>query len=173
MAILPAMSLRIGHRGDRWIELGAWHAVVGEALRFYDAMGAMLFLRERIQPNDIRTLRALLTAESALTRRLDDAAVLRLVSHRLHARKLKAVAWYERSYGFVERPVVWQLPRAELPAAPLREAAPDLADLYLSAPAAGPLMPGDWNAEAQAHTLREAALDGTPLCEICQRSPRS
>lgn len=161
------MSVRIGHRGDRWIELGAWHAVAGEALRFGDEAGAHRFLREQLQTCDLRTLRGLLTRDHALLRGHDDAVVLRLVAQRLHTRALKAVAWHA-PHDSVDRvaAAVWQPARVELPAAQPRESAP------VEAPRAAPasLMPADWDAEAQALTLRAAAERGTPFCEICQRA---
>jgi hypothetical protein len=167
------MSIRIGHRGDRWIELGAWHAVVGDALRFCDAAGALLFLRQRIQPEDLRRLRALLTDRDVVLQRLDEAVLLQLVSQRLHAGTLKAVAWYDRIYSFTEPVAAWQPPRIELPAPAPRESAPfrESSELSRVAPAPAPLMPGDVDAQAQASALREAASDGTPFCEICQRTP--
>lgn len=162
------MGVRIGHRGDRWIELGAWFAVTGEALRFCDATGALLFLRERITPGDLRTLRALLTHENALTGRLDDAAVLRLVAHRLCARTLKATLWHERRYSFVERAALWQPARVELPAPAPRVAEPS-AELQAAVPEKAETLPADVDAAAQAETLRTAARTGAPFCEICRK----
>ncbi len=159
------MGVRIGHRGDRWIELSAWHATTGAALRFSDITGALLFLRERIGPDDVRTLRALLTHDNATTGRLDDAAVMRLVAHRLCARTLKAVVWHERRDSFVERRAAWQPARVELPAAEPRIAQPQ--GEFEIAPTA---LPDDLDPAAQASTLREAARSGVPFCEICQRS---
>jgi len=164
------MSVRIGHRGDRWIELGAWHDVRGEALRFADLAAALLFLRERVTAGDPRTLRALLTRDSAVTPRLDDAALLRLVARRLHAGTLKAVVWHERRYSLVDQTPLWQPPRVVLPAAEPRVAAP--APVEEPPPLApAPAMPDDWDAAAQAATLRAAARDGAPFCEVCRRPP--
>lgn len=162
------MGVRIGHRGDRWIELGAWHAVDGEALRFSDEAGALRFLREQLQTCDLRTLRDLLTRDHALLRGHDDAVVLRLVSQRLHTRTLKAVAWHAPHASVDRIAAVWQPARVELPAAQPRESAP--VEAPRAAPAAASLMPADWDAEAQALTLRAAAEHGTPFCEICQRA---
>lgn len=165
------MGVRIGHRGDRWVELGAWHAVSGEALRFCDLTGALLFLREQVAPPDLRALRGLLTRDDAMVRRLDDAVVLRLVAHRLHQRTLKAVAWHERRYGFVETLAVYSPPRIELPAPTLRESALVADPPAIAPPRPSPAAPRDEEAEAQAFTLREAARSGAPFCEICERSP--
>lgn len=167
------MSVRIGHRGDRWIELGPWHdhgmTGVGEVLRFHDADGALRFLREQVDAGDLRTLRALLNHEHPLLRGQADAVVLRLISQRLCTRALRAVARHEPRETVVERASVWQPARVELPAPEIRESAP--AEESRSQPAAA--MPADWDAEAQAHTLRAAAELGTPFCEICQRAARS
>jgi hypothetical protein len=166
------MSVRIGHRGDHWIELGARHIVHGEALRFLDVSGALLFLREHITAGDLRTLRALLTRDNAMTPRLDDAALLRSVAHRLHAGALKAVVWHERRDTFVEQAPHWQPPRLVLPAAEPRVAAPAPVDEPPPhAPAPPPVMPRDWDAAAQAATLRAAARDGSPFCEVCRPPP--
>lgn len=164
------MSVRIGHRGDRWVELGAWHAVGGEALRFCDSGGALLFLREQVTPLDLRALRRLLTAEDAMTPRLDDAVVLRLVAHRLQLRTLKAVAGQERRRSFVGRKPVWTPPRIELPAPAPRESAPVVELPAVESPPTVAPTPGV-AADAQALTLREAAREGTPFCEICEPKP--
>ncbi len=160
------MSVRIGHRGDRWFELGDWHALAGEALRFEDDARALLFLRRQAEAGDVRRLRALLTRDNAMTQRLDDAVVLRLVAHRLHVRTLKAVAWFDRRFSFVATPALVQAPRVEIPAAaprsPLQfEARPE------PAPAA-PTAPAFEQPLAQAQALRAAARTGVPFCAVCQ-----
>lgn len=163
------MNVRIGHRGDRWVELGAWHAVTGEARRFCDATGALLFLRERMTAGDIRALRGLLTRVSAASRPLDDAALLRLVAHCLHSRTLKAVVWHERRYGVTQQIEAWQAPRVELPAPAPRESAP-VPELPIAPPPPRPApVPELSDGEAQAIALRKAARSGVACCEICQQ----
>ena len=165
------MNVRIGHRGDRWVELGAWHAVTGEAHRFCDATGALLFLRERMTPGDIRALRGLLTRVTATNRPLDDAALLRLVAHCLHSRTLKAVVWHERRYGVALKIETWQPARVELPAPAPRESAP-VDELPIAPPPPAPVpVPELSDGEAQAIALRKAARDGVPFCEECQSTP--
>ena len=159
------MSVRIGHRGDRWFELGAWHALAGEALRFEDSARALLFLREQAEAGDIRRLRALLTRDNAMTQRLDDAVVLRLVAHRLHTRTLKAVAWHDRRFSFVDATLQWQPTRVEVPAAPPRSPLE-----FTAAPEPPPPAPPTSfeQPQAQAQALRAAASAGAPFCAVCQ-----
>ncbi len=165
------MNVRIGHRGDRWVELGAWHAVMGEARRFCDASGALLFLRARMTAGDLRALRGLLTRVNAVNRPLDDAALLRLVAHCLHSRTLKAVVWHERRDDVAQQIEAWQPPRVELPAPAPRESAP-VEELPIAPPPPRPApAPALSDGEAQAIALRKAARDGVACCEICQRVP--
>jgi hypothetical protein len=159
--MLAAMSVRIGVRGGRWIEVAPRHPG-GEVLRFDDVAHALRFLREGIGPGDVRALRGLLADESG-TSRLDDPAVLRLVAGRLVARRLAAVIGQEWGPGFVAERIEGVLPKVVLPAPAPRVSAIDeeVAEVARERPEA-------WEPVAQAWTLVAAARDGTPFCEICE-----
>jgi hypothetical protein len=160
--MLTTMSVRIGRRGGRWIEVAPWHSAgEREAVRFDDVAHALRFLREGIGPGDVRALRGLIADETA-TSRLDDPAVLRLVAGRLLARRFRAVIEQERGPGFVERRVEGVLSKVVLPAPP-----PRVAPIVEEADEVAREQPELRDPVGQALTLVEAARDGVPFCEIC------
>jgi hypothetical protein len=161
--MLAAMSVRIGRRGGRWIEVAARHSEgEREAERFDDVAHALRFLRDGIGPGDVRALRGLLAHETAIAR-LDDPAVLRVVAGRLLARTFTAVVGLERGPGFVAERVEGVLSRVVLPAP-----APRASSIVEDAGEVARERPESWEPVAQAQTLVAAARAGTPFCEICE-----
>ncbi len=154
--------VRIGHRGDRWFELGTWLGRAGGSLRFVDSAGALLFLRQQLMAGDLRRLRQLVGREDPTALRLDDTAVLQRVAQRLVRGQLAAVLRYDIRES-VPLQQVWEPPEAVLPAPEPRVSPPPP-----TLPPPEPVAP--INGAAQAVALRQAATDGTPFCEECAKA---